>query len=61
MSKFSAFAELKNPKYGEIDHAFFEAGVSTYSRDRLLSLSAKIIEIRTSIKTIIQDLVKRKN
>lgn len=61
MKKFSAFAELKNPKYGEIDHAFFEAGVWSSSRDRLLSLSPKIVEIRSSIKKIIQDLVKLRN
>ena len=61
MPKFSAFAEIKNPKYGLIDHAFYEAGVDMNWRNKLLSLAPKILEVRESMKSIIKSLVVLRN
>lgn len=58
---YSASIELKNPKFGEIDHALFNAGVDGATRNKMLSLSPKIIEFRQSIRVLIHDLVKIRN
>ena len=61
MQKFSAFAELKNPKYGKIDQVFYEAKIDVKARNKLLALAPKILDIRNSIKWIIKNLVVARN
>jgi hypothetical protein len=60
-SKYSAYADLKNPKFGEIDRVFYEIGIDPKTRGKLLAISPKIAEFKASLQEVVYELIRLRN